>query len=43
MLRLRVERIVFSDRDVRILVGWAHVLDLVWVVLSDGENIGCLT
>ena len=25
------------------LVGWGHVLDLVWVVLSDGENIGHVT
>ena len=43
MLCVRVEWIVFSDHHVRILVGWAHVLDVVWVVLSDGENIGCLT
>ena len=42
MLCVRVERIVFSDGFVLILVGRGDVLDLGWVVLSDGENIGCV-
>ena len=24
-------------------MGWGHILDVVWVVLSNGENIGRVT
>ena len=41
MLHSKGKNHVFSDGFISpILVGWAHVLDVVWVVSSDGENIG---
>ena len=33
----------FSDVFISILVGRGDVLDLIWVVSSDGENIGRVT
>ena len=40
---LTLERDVFSDGDVRIYIGRGDVLDVGWVVLSDGKVIGRVT
>ena len=34
---------IISDGFISILIGWAHVLYVIWVVLSDGESIGRVT
>ena len=43
MLGVTLEKHIFSDGFMSVLVGWAHISDLVWVVSSDGENIGRVT
>ena len=43
MLHSKGENHVFSDGFISILVGWAHILDVVWVVSSDGKVIGRVT
>ena len=43
MLGVTLKSHVFSDHHVRIPIGWAHILDLVWVVSSDVKVIGRVT
>ena len=37
---IRVEKHIFSDSFISILDGWAHILDVGWVVSSVTRGIG---
>ena len=40
---IMLKRHVLSDGFISLLIGSAHILDLVWVVSSVGDNIGRVT
>ena len=40
MFHSNVKNHIVSDGFISILVEWAHILDVVWVVSSDGKVIG---